>query len=218
MPSLPSAFHLVIHSGYQSVFMGLYDRTKNIDTVSLDKKTVSAFLVPSLLEFLIQHEITFGDLSFIGVHSGPAPFTTLRVGITTANGLAFATKIPLIPVNGLETLSMLYPEYTVLLNAFCDDVYVGKKGAVSCQNIDAFLQQESVLSQKITYIGNGAHLHEKKIKDALGAMTHIPADYPYEASLEDIAHAACTKWQAKKDITDQVIPTYLKEYSAKIKV
>jgi tRNA threonylcarbamoyladenosine biosynthesis protein TsaB len=158
----------------------------------------------------------FDKLTFIGVHSGPAPFTTLRVGIATANGLGFATGLPLVPVNGLQTLSMLYPEYTVLLNAFCDDVYVGKKGTVSCQNIDAFLREESKIAEQVTYIGNGAHLHEQKIKDILGDSAKILADYPYEAALNDIAHAAYAKWQNEQDIQKQVIPTYLKEYSAKV--
>jgi tRNA threonylcarbamoyl adenosine modification protein YeaZ len=212
----PSVFHLVIHSGYNSVFIGLYDRTQSIDTRTLDKKTVSAFLVPSILDFLTEHTTTFNDLSFIAVHSGPAPFTTLRVGIATANGLGFATHAPIIPVSGLQALSKLYPDYTVLLNAFCDDVYIGKNGVLSCQNIDLFLkQQQETITTPTTYIGNGVTLHYDKIKDALGSMVHIPADYPYEASLDTIAQEAYSKWENKQDLLPQVLPVYLKEYSAK---
>ncbi len=208
--------HLVIHSGYHEVFIALYDRTTRIDVMGIDKKSVSAFLVSSIMQLLQHHQRSFSDLSFIGVHAGPAPFTTLRVGIATANGLSFATRIPLIPVSGLEILSKTYPEYTVLLNAFCDDVYVGKNGVVSCENIDTFLQKELVNNKLTTYIGNGTHLHQEKIKEVLKDNAKILADYPYEASIDDIAHEAYRLWQQKTGLTDQVIPAYLKAYSAKL--
>ena len=134
--------YLVIHSGYHGVHIGVYDGTRMLGEQSIDKKLASSLLMQTILDILTQHLLHMHDLLFIGVHAGPAPFTTLRVGITTANGIGFASKLPLIPVNGLELLSNLYPEYTVLLNAFCEDVYVGKQGATSCENIDLFLEKE----------------------------------------------------------------------------
>jgi len=212
-----SVFHLVIHSGYQALSIGLYKGAQNVAIQTLDKKTVSAYLMQSIIELLREHTLKFSDLSFISAHSGPAPFTTLRVGIATANGIGFATGIPLIGINGLEALSKIYPEYTVILNAFCDDVYIGKNGETSCENIDTFLQREAAtLTEPITYIGNGVALHHEKIKSILGRKVHLLADYPYEADIEVIAQAAYTKWLNKKDIVNQIIPTYLKQYSARI--
>ncbi len=48
--------------------------------------------------------LRFLDLAFIAAHQGPAPFTTLRVCLTTVNGFAFATGMPLIGINGLQEL------------------------------------------------------------------------------------------------------------------
>lgn len=216
MTTTAPVYHLVIYSGYHSVYIGLYNHAKNLGEETLDKKTASAFLMQSILDLLKHHQLHFNDLSFIGAHSGPAPFTTLRIGITTANGIGFATKLPLIPVNGLETLSLQYPEYTVILNAFCEDVYVGKNGTVSCENIDAFLQNELKNTNQVTYIGNAVPLYHEKLKALLGDKVKILADYPYEASLDMIAQAAYKKWQEKRDITDQIVPAYLKQYSAKL--
>ena len=193
-----SVFHLVIHSGYQAVSIGLYRDAKNLTVQTLDKKLVSAFLMQSILELLVEHTLKFSDLSFISAHSGPAPFTTLRVGIATANGIGFATGLPLIGINGLEALSLLYPEYTVILNAFCDDIYIGKNGETSCENIDIFLQQQAaIITEPVTYIGNGVALHHEKIKSVLGRKVHLLADYPYEADIEVIAQAGYTKWLRK---------------------
>ncbi|MBY0109729.1 MAG: tRNA (adenosine(37)-N6)-threonylcarbamoyltransferase complex dimerization subunit type 1 TsaB [Candidatus Babeliaceae bacterium] len=212
-----NTFYLVVNSGYQAVGIGLYCDTENVSTLSLDKKTVSAFLMQSILELLQEHALKFSDLSFISTHSGPAPFTTLRVGIATVNGIGFATGLPLIGINGLKELSKVYPEYTVILNAFCDDVYIGKNGKTSCENIDIFLQEESAaITKPVTYIGNGVALHYEKIKGVLGKKVQLIGDYPYEANIELIAQAAYDAWQKKERIVNQVIPIYLKQYSAKI--
>ena len=48
--------------------------------------------------------LTFRRFAFVAAHQGPAPFTTLRVCLTTVNGFAFATGVPLIGVNGLQEL------------------------------------------------------------------------------------------------------------------
>lgn len=212
-----SVFHLVIHSGYVALSIGLYNCATRLAVQTLDKKTVSAYLMQSIMDMLTEHTLKFTDLSYITAHSGPAPFTTLRVGIATANGIGYATGIPLIGINGLETLSKSYPEYTVILNAFCDDVYIGKNGEASCENIDKFLElQAATIKEPVTYIGNGVALHHEKIQLMLGRKVHILSDYPYEADIEMIAQAGYTKWLNKIDIVNQIIPTYLKQYSARI--
>lgn len=216
MSTTTPVFNLVIHSGYESVTIGLYKNGHNIALQNLDKKIVSAFLMPSLIDLLKKSRLMFQDLSFIGVHSGPAPFTTLRVGITTVNGIGFATHIPLIPVNGLELLSTIYKDYVVLLNAFCDDVYIGINGKVLCQNINTFIEQQQYSDKIVTYIGNAVPLHQKRIEDALGSKAHFLTEYPHQASIDMIAKSAYTKWLDKQDITAQVLPVYLKQYSAKI--
>lgn len=211
--------YLALYSGYNGIILGLYNKTHFIDSLTLDKKTASAFLISSLTELIEQNRLHLHDLSFIAAHAGPAPFTTLRIGVATVNGLAFATQIPLIPVNGLEELARIYSDYTILLNAFCDDVYVGKQSHISCQNIDTFLQSElATLTKPMTYIGNGATLYHEKIQQILGAKAHFLHEYPLEASLEIIAHAGYNKWLAQKDLTQQMLPVYLKHYSAKIAV
>jgi tRNA threonylcarbamoyladenosine biosynthesis protein TsaB len=216
-PGQNSIFYLVVHSGYQAVNVGVYHNAQNLGIRTLDKKIVSSLLMSSILELLQEHTLKFADLAFISAHSGPAPFTTLRVGIATANGIGFATGLPLIGINGLQALSKVYPEYTVILNAFCDDLYIGKDGQTSCENVDTFLQQQAAtITEPVTYIGNGVALHHEKIKNILGAKAQLLADYPYEADIETITQAAYNKWLKQENITNQIIPTYLKQYSAKL--
>ena len=45
------------------------------------------------------------DLSLIGVDIGPGKFTSLRVGLATAKGLAFGLDLPIIGVSALRVLA-----------------------------------------------------------------------------------------------------------------
>ncbi len=62
-------------------------------------------LMSSVDSLLTQFDITPQDLDIIGVSSGPGTFTGLRVGISTAKGLAFAGGAVLKGVSSLDVLA-----------------------------------------------------------------------------------------------------------------
>jgi tRNA threonylcarbamoyl adenosine modification protein YeaZ len=64
-------------------------------------------LLPNLVCLLQQAKVELGSVEAIVVAKGPGSFNGLRVGISTAKGLAFALNIPLLGVNTLEAES--YP-------------------------------------------------------------------------------------------------------------
>jgi tRNA threonylcarbamoyl adenosine modification protein YeaZ len=59
-------------------------------------------LLPNLVYLLKQAKVELGSMEAIIVAKGPGSFNGLRVGISTAKGLAFTLSIPLIGVNTLE--------------------------------------------------------------------------------------------------------------------
>jgi tRNA threonylcarbamoyladenosine biosynthesis protein TsaB len=61
----------------------------------------SKFLVSSIKDLLLKNSIEPGNLEFIGVTVGPGSFTGTRVGVATAQGLAFSLGIPVIGLNAL---------------------------------------------------------------------------------------------------------------------
>jgi tRNA threonylcarbamoyl adenosine modification protein YeaZ len=59
-------------------------------------------LLPNLVCLLQQAKVELGSIEEIVVAKGPGSFNGLRVGISTAKGLASALNIPLLGVNTLE--------------------------------------------------------------------------------------------------------------------
>ncbi len=73
--------------------------------VELAGKTYSAQLVPSLREILNRQGLTAGALAAIVVVNGPGSFTGVRIGVSSAKGLAEALGIPLVAVSRLAVLA-----------------------------------------------------------------------------------------------------------------
>ncbi len=69
-----------------------------------DRRTAQA-LLPTLHELLNRCDWKAGDLELVCVTSGPGSFTGLRLGITTAKTLAYATGAELVGVSTLATIA-----------------------------------------------------------------------------------------------------------------
>ena len=154
------------------------------------------------------------------MNQGPGPFTSLRVIITTANGLSFATKKPLIGINGIEQFLKEFhdPEwpYTVaLLNAYHNDVYYAIEQDGTCiqtgaKNIDVLLDELALDKTPVRLIGNGVDLYKKTILKKLGDKAYLQEPMPQHVSLKQIGKAAFARWQKQEDLTEQLLPLYLK--------
>ena len=62
-------------------------------------------LARGLLGFLQEKTGDVKTISGIGIMKGPGSFTGLRIGITTANALAYANQIPITGTNGENWLA-----------------------------------------------------------------------------------------------------------------
>ena len=66
-------------------------------------------------EMLNERGITLADCDAVCVSKGPGSYTGLRVGVSTAKGLCFGSKKPLLAVGTLDTLvsqALYHPEHT----------------------------------------------------------------------------------------------------------
>lgn len=215
------ALFLAVHARYKDVQLGLFKDENLIELASDESKKISKNFISLLDSMLKKHALTFSSLAFIAAHQGPAPFTTLRVCLTTVNGFAFATGVPLIGVNGLKELVDEHKRAdaitVALLNAFSQEVYYGiddpfnRITSYGYAPAEAFIKE---LAQKyqsdLSFVGNGIELYEQSLQQAFGDRARFLS--PDIVSLETIAQASLEKW--KRDETDhQLMPIYLKDYS-----
>jgi len=87
----------------------------------------------NMINNLLDEEgISFEDISAIAVCGGPGSYTGLRIGLSTAKGICYASNKPLILNNRLTLLAHqgwvknkgMYSRYTVILNARIKEYFV----------------------------------------------------------------------------------------------
>jgi len=96
------------------------DAGRELGRVELDLgKGHAEHLMAVIAEALKNAGLSYRDLGAIAVSVGPGSFTGVRVGVSTARGLALALKIPAIGVTTLEALAAQareeFPDRAVLV-------------------------------------------------------------------------------------------------------
>jgi len=90
---------IALYEGAQVIGESVW-RTQNHHTVEI---------APALQDLLNRCGVHISDLKAIGVALGPGSFTSLRIGLAIAKGLALATRIPLIGIPTFEILTAAQP-------------------------------------------------------------------------------------------------------------
>ncbi len=209
---------MAIQNTYHEVQLALCKDGILGSVISLDKTVASKECINAIDELLRNHCVSLADLSFIAVNQGPGPFTTLRVVISTVNGLSFARRIPLVGINSLQALAREHnaPYKVVLLNAFAGDVYylihadgIQTMGAAKTESV-LQLVIEKIPHDQILFLGNGCVLYQEAIKATFANRAHLSDTVQEAPSLAAIAHGAVQKFRTNKSVCYQLQPLYYK--------
>jgi tRNA threonylcarbamoyladenosine biosynthesis protein TsaB len=85
--------------------IAIHEKGKLIALAELHQDNVhGSKLVPLIKSLLEQADYSISSLDAIAVAQGPGSYTGLRIGVSTAKGLAFAHDLPLIGVDSLDGL------------------------------------------------------------------------------------------------------------------
>lgn len=212
---------LAIQHTYDGIEFALFRGQTILEQIMLSKFHASAQLIPALSKMLERHHVTLSDLAFIAAHQGPGPFTTLRVVIATINGIAFAHNIQLVGVNGLCAFLGQYASpddmrTVCILNAFNHDVYYGyfdqnQQLIMGAANGDHFLQDLAQASAIQTqFIGNAVEPHRLLIENLFAQRGVIPDPIPTTCSIAQIGLIGYAQWKQQDNVTQQLLPLYLK--------
>lgn len=177
-----------------------------------------AMLVPMIEEALKIANLTLEEIDAIGYSAGPGSYTGLRIGLSTAKGLAMAVDKPLIAVPTLEALALscLHNKeaqslWVPMLDARRMEVYLAAydqdgKEVIQAQawEMDKVLPSWDV--NPTYFFGDGA-LKLRSILEAVG-WTYIEASL----SAEYVARAALLRYlQGNFENLERANPVYLKK-------
>ena len=178
-------------------------------------------LMPLIKDLLGQVGVGSGALDAVAVSEGPGSYTGLRIGVSTAKGIAFAHQLPLIAMGTLDALAhqvvdMVEPE------SFIVPLIDARRMEVYSKVFDGKLQEiEPITPVIVDEKSYAAYLESGRVYccgDAVGKVAEV-IDHPNARFLKVYNSAASVgdlalKKFRQKDFVDLAYfePNYLKEF------
>lgn len=203
-----------------------------IGEVRVDVKVAhSERLMPSVEWLLSMSGLSINDIDAFGVSIGPGSFTGLRIGLSTAKGLAFAAGKPLVPVKTLDAFArtLVYCSYTIcpMLDARKNEVYAGlyRWEDDLCKNIMPVtaISPEELLNKikgrgPILFTGDGTLKYRELIENILEKDAVFAPSYSMSPSASSVAEVAFETLK-QGDLPDPVsiVPFYIRKSEAEVR-
>lgn len=169
---------------------------------------------------LLESNLLYSDLAAVSIASGPGSYTGLRIGVSTAKGLCYGLKIPLIAIDALQSLTAQVVDKYKNLN-LCALIDARRMEVFNCiynneltplKAITADIIDETTYSdfEPFVYFGDGA----EKLKEIWTSDQRILDDSIHASAVGQVK-LAYDKLK-NKDYEDLAYfePFYLKEFVA----
>lgn len=169
-----------------------------------------------------------GDLDLLAAVTGPGSFTGLRIGISTAKGLAQVLNRPVVSISSLQAIAMNVPLSTAPVCAFLD----ARKNEIYCQlfrwqnDIPVPYGQAQVLPPKIflerlqgevVFVGHGVPLYCELIRDVLAERALFPVSTAHQIRASHAAWLAFHSWsRGESQKASEMLPTYIRPSDAEL--
>lgn len=96
---------LAIDTSTDACSVAISTPTGVYQTLSVSPREHTQRLLPSVESLLAEHQLTLSQFDAIAFGAGPGSFTGLRIGLSTAQGLAYGADLPLIPISTLKAMA-----------------------------------------------------------------------------------------------------------------
>ena len=101
---------LAIDTSTAQVGLALYDGVQILGEVTWTAgQHHTTELAPAVSELMRRSNVSMDKVGALGVAIGPGSFTSLRVGLSLAKGIALASHLPLIGISTLDIIAAAQP-------------------------------------------------------------------------------------------------------------
>lgn len=158
-----------------------------------------------------------GDLDAVAIGAGPGSFTSLRIGMATAKGIAFASTCPLWAVSSLAALAHEQldqtPQATVtaVLDARRAEVYAGTYRRDGKRTVVVGDERVMPPADLVAFVPSGARV----VADVRDIVPSFPAAQLATPTGAAVARLALTGMRV--DVLISGTPTYIRPSEAEVK-
>jgi len=206
---------LALDTSTQTIGIALFDGAQVIgESIWKTQNHHTVEVAPALKELLDRCGVKANDIQAIGVALGPGSFTSLRIGLAVAKGMALALRIPMVGVPTLDILAAAQPRsdnpLAVLLQVGRGRVAVGwykwarhsweTQGSIEIKTVEKFSEE----IETPTMVCGELTAPERQIlaRKRKNVILSSPAGSLRRPSY--LAEIAWRRWKTGK--TDKVIP------------
>lgn len=185
-------------------------------------------LLDLIKDALDQTGLTLNHITAIGLTIGPGMFTSLRVGLSVAKGLALTRKLPVKGVNTLYALAATAGEnprpVLALIDARRAQLYAGlylegnallRPTVLSPEQLPAIISQLQLTTAPLSIAGDGAPIAIPFLNQLGIAFEHTGVLYPSPFTVAQIARKLLDR-EGPDDI-NELEPLYLRRTDAELK-
>lgn len=181
---------------------------------------LSDSIVPGIHAILKKARTKLNDIDGFVIGLGPGSFTSLRVGLSTVKGLAFALQKPVVGVSSLDVIALNVPERNrpimVMNDARRNMIYACRyewKNDRFVKKTDYVLVELKDFIKNIPShamcIGDGIPLYRKELEKKIKNISFMEEKYQYPQA-QNMVPLVIQRFKEKKtDDVSKLVPIYL---------
>ena len=210
--------------------IAIIDAARVISEITLNARaTHSERLMAAIDRLLGDSGLAIDDMDGVAVSIGPGSFTGLRIGLSAAKGLSYASGKPLIGIPTLDALAlnMTFSSYLIcpIQDARKGEVYTAlyRPGDNSPEKMTDDMAVDpsalaGMITQKTVFLGDGVNRYRELLMKQLGELYNeapIPLQLPRASNVAMLALKRLEKGDTDDPFT--MIPKYIRKSEAEIR-
>ncbi|GAA3528747.1 tRNA (adenosine(37)-N6)-threonylcarbamoyltransferase complex dimerization subunit type 1 TsaB [Nonomuraea rosea] len=182
---------LAFDTATPAVTAALHDGERVLaESTTIDARRHGELLVPTIELVLGEARAALRDVTAIVAGSGPGPYTGLRVGLMTAQGLATTLGVPAYGICTLDAVaygSGLAEPFLVATDARRKEVFWARYADMRTRIDGPFVDRPAEVPVKgVPVVGAGAALYAEILGQEGSVLDDVPP-YPYAGALAALA-------------------------------